>query len=309
MKSTGNFFPKDSDMTQPKDGYIYEKSMEDLWNVWFTELHQGKSGLTFKIRRLIESTQSKFQRIDVVETEEYGKALVLYGSLMVAEGDTNAYNEMLSHVPLFVHAHPREVLIIGGGDGGCLTNVLLHKDVVRCSMCEIDREVVEVSKRHFPKLVKGFDDPRARLIINDGKKFIEETKEKFDVILLDLSDPVGPAADLFQKPFHQKVYQQLNDDGILVAQSESPLFNPETVQMMYTNLKEIFPIVRMYTCLMPIYPSSYWSFAFCSKKYDPLDDFDDNRYAKTNLEDCSYYNKDIHFGAFALPRYVKKLIE
>jgi spermidine synthase len=283
--------------------------MSDLWNVWYTELHQGKSGLTFKIARVLESTKSEFQRIEVVETLEFGKALVLYGSLMVAEGDTGAYNEMISHVPLFVHPHPNQVLIIGGGDCGCLTNVMMHPDVKRCTMCEIDEKVVEVSKRHFPKLTAGLDDPRARMMFEDGKKFIETTDEKFDVIILDLSDPIGPAADLFQKSFHRDVYNRLNDDGILVAQSESPLFNPSTVRAIYANLKEIFPIVRMYTCLMPIYPSCYWSFAFCSKKYDPLDDFDAARYEAANLDACTYYNKDIHQGAFALPEYAKKLVE
>jgi len=283
--------------------------MENLWNVWYTELHQGKSGLTFKVSRLIESTQSQFQRIDVIDTEEFGKALVLYGSLMVAEGDTGAYNEMLAHVPMFVHPKPDEVLIIGGGDGGCLTNVLMHPDIKRATMCEIDEMVVEVSKRHFPKLARGFADSRARLIFDDGKKFLETTEETFDVILLDLSDPIGPAADLFQKEFHQTVYDRLNADGIMVAQSESPLFNPKTVTSMYANLKKIFPIVRMYTCLMPIYPSSYWSFAFCSKKYDPINDFQSVRYGNTALDECTYYNDVVHRGSFGLPTYVGKLLE
>ncbi len=293
----------------PDKEYIKEESMDDLWNVWYSELHQGKSGLTFKVDRLIESVESKFQRIDIIETAEFGKALVLYGSLMVAEGDTGAYNEMISHVPLFIHPSPKEVLIIGGGDGGSTTNALMHKDVVRSTICEIDEKVIEVSKKHFPKLTKGFDDPRCRILIKDGKKHIETTDEKYDVVILDLSDPIGPAAELFQKEFHEKVFDRLNDDGILVAQSESPLFNPKTVSKMYKNLKEIFPIVHMYTCLMPIYPSCYWSFAFCSKKYHPLDDFNDARYKETDLSECSYYNEDIHFGSFGLPRYVKKLIE
>jgi spermidine synthase len=296
-------------MSQAKDEYIKEESMDDLWNVWFTELHQGKSGLTFKISRVVESTESEFQRIEVIETEEFGKALVLYGSLMIAEGDTGAYNEMIAHVPLFVHQHPDEVLVIGGGDGGCVTNVLTHPGVKRCSICEIDKKVVEVSQRHFPKLTAGFDDPRCRKIFSDGKEFIESTDESFDIIILDLSDPIGPAAELFQKSFHQDVFNRLNDDGILVAQSESPLFNPKTVTAMYANLKQVFPIVRMYTCLMPIYPSCYWSFAFCSKKYHPLDDFDAARYAATNLDGCTYYNKETHFGSFALPQYVKNLVD
>ncbi|MCK5126926.1 MAG: polyamine aminopropyltransferase [candidate division Zixibacteria bacterium] len=291
------------------DEYIKEDSMSDLWNVWYSELHQGKSGLTFKVNRLIESTESEFQRIDIIETAEFGKALVLYGSLMVAEGDTGAYNEMISHVPLFSHPKPEEVLVIGGGDGGCITNILKHPEVKRATACEIDGKVIEVCKKHFPEMTKGYSDSRCRIKICDGKKFIEETDEKFDVIILDLSDPIGPAADLFQKSFHQDVHNRLNNDGIMVAQSESPLFNPNTIKKMYANLKEIFPIVKMYTCLMPIYPSSYWSFAFCSKKYDPVKDFNKARYDATDLSDCTYYNDEIHAGSFALPNYARKLIK
>ncbi|SYZ72815.1 Spermidine synthase [Candidatus Zixiibacteriota bacterium] len=287
--------------------YIVESSMTDLWDLWMTELHQGKSGLTVKINGLVESTQSKFQRIDILDTADFGKMLVLYGSMMVADKDLTSYNEMITHVPIFAHPKPNKVLIIGGGDGGALTNVMKHPEVKSCTMCEIDKMVVEVCKKHFPKLGAGFKDRRAKLVFQDGKKLIETTKEKFDIILLDLSDPIGPAADLFQKKFHRKVYDTLNDDGIMVAQSESPYFNQDTVRQMYKNLRDIFPIVKMYTAHVPIYPSAYWSFAFCSKKYHPIDDFDYNRYRKLKLTN-NYYNVDIHLGAFCLPEYVKTLI-
>ncbi|HEX2897556.1 MAG TPA: polyamine aminopropyltransferase, partial [candidate division Zixibacteria bacterium] len=213
--------------------YITEEGMADLWNVWYSELHDGTSGLTLKIDRLVETLTSPFQRIDIIHNVDYGKLLVLYGSLMVCDNDNNAYNEMLAHVPMFTHPAPKEVLIIGGGDCGCLTEVLTHPGVKRCTMCEIDEKVVEVCKRHFPHLTKGAADKRANLVFDDGKKFIEETDEKFDIILLDLSDPVGPAADLFQKEFHKKVYGCLKDDGIMVAQSESPFYNKKTVKQMY----------------------------------------------------------------------------
>lgn len=287
--------------------YISEDSMQDLWNVWYSELHNGLSGLTIKIDKVVESTQSEFQRIDVIDTKDFGKMLVLYGSLMVCDNDNNAYNEMITHVPLFSHPSPKEVLIIGGGDCGALTEVLKHPEVEQCTMCEIDKEVVEVSKRHFPYLTKGLQDTRANLLFADGKKFIEETDKKFDVIILDLSDPIGPAADLFQKEFHQKVYDCLSDDGILVAQTESPFYNKKTVASLFENLSDIFPIAKMYTCFMPIYPSSFWSFGFCSKKYDPLKDFDQERYDKLKLV-TKYYNNDIHYGAFALPQFVKELL-
>ncbi len=289
------------------DKYITEAGMTDLWNVWYSELHNGLSGLTVKVDRIIESTQSDFQRIDVLDTRDFGKMLVLYGSLMAADNDNNAYNEMLAHIPLFVHPKPEQVLIIGGGDCGCLTEMLKHPEVKTCTMCEIDKMVVEVSKRHFSYLTTGLSDPRARVVFDDGKKFIEEAKGKFDVIVLDLSDPVGPAADLFQKQFHQKVHDTLNDDGILVAQSESPFYNKETVAQMYRNLRDIFPVVRMCTCFMPIYPSTFWSFAFCSKKYDPIRDFRQDSYDRLRLK-TKYYNADIHRGSFCLPQFVKDVI-
>ena len=290
-----------------EDLYITEEGMADLWNVWYSELHDGQSGLSLKLDRLVESTVSPFQRIDVVHNVDFGKLLVLYGSLMVCENDNNAYNEMLAHVPLFSHPSPKEVLIIGGGDCGCLTEVLSHSDVKRCTMCEIDEKVVEVCKRHFPHLTKGASDKRANLVFDDGKKFIEETDEKFDIILLDLSDPVGPAADLFQKKFHKKVYECLNEDGIMVAQSESPFFNKKTVKQMYKNLFDIFPIVKMYTCHMPIYPSALWSFAFCSKKYDPIENFLEQS-AKNHKSKTKYYNAEVHRGSFALPQFARELL-
>lgn len=289
------------------DPYITEQGMDDLWNVWYSELHNHTSGLTLKVNRVVESLQSEFQRIDVFENDDFGRLLVLYGSLMVCERDNNSYNEMITHVPLFCHPSPKEVLIIGGGDCGALTEVLKHPEVRRCTMCEIDKMVVEVSKKHFPHLASGLDDRRANVIYQDGKVFIERTKEKFDLILMDLSDPVGPAADLFQKSFHRQVSGRLNENGIMVAQSESPYYNQETVRALYRNLREIFPVVKMYTCFMPIYPSAYWSFAFCSKGIDPIRDFDQARYDKIKPT-TRYYNDEIHRASFILPQFVRELL-
>lgn len=297
-----------SERDRIEDTYISEEGMADLWNVWYSELHDGQSGLTVKVDRIVESTQSEFQRIDVLETRDFGKMLVLYGSLMVCDNDNNAYNEMIAHVPLFSHPSPKQVLIIGGGDCGTLTEVMKHPEVDSCLMCELDKMVVETAQKHFPQLCVGLNDPRARLIFQDGKKLIEETDDKFDVIILDLSDPVGPAADLFQREFHEKVYGRLNDDGILVAQSESPFYNKKTVRSIYANLKQVFPIVRMYTCFMPIYPSGIWSFAFCSKQYDPLADFDERRWDDLALS-TQYYNAETHRVAFGLPQFIRVLLE
>jgi spermidine synthase len=287
--------------------YIAEEGMSDLWNVWYSELHDGQSGLTLKIDRIHESKESKFQRIEIIENRDFGKMLVLYGSLMVCDNDNNAYNEMITHVPLFTHPSPRDVLIIGGGDCGALTEVLKHPEVKSCTMCEIDKEVVRTSEKHFPYLTKGLTDPRAKVVFEDGKRYLELGRDKYDVIILDLSDPVGPAADLFQKPFHQQVFDRLKDDGILVAQTESPYYNKQTVMALFSNLDDIFPIAEMYLCFMPIYPSGLWSYGFCSKKHHPLKDFDQKRYDDLKLE-TRYYNDDVHRASFALPQFVKALL-
>ncbi len=296
------------DQQSINERYVKEEGMEDLWNVWYSELHDHSSGLTLKIENTLESLKSDFQRIDVIENKDFGRLLVLYGSLMVCDNDNNAYNEMITHVPLFCHPAPRQVLIIGGGDCGALTEVIKHPEVEKCLMCELDEKVVETARKFFPGLTAGLQDARAELTFQDGKKYIEETDKKYDLILLDLSDPIGPAADLFQKKFHQQVHDRLNDNGIMVAQSESPYFNQETVRAMYANLREVFPVVKMYTCFMPIYPSGYWSFAFCSKGIDPIKDLDTARVKELALK-TQYYNLETHLGAFALPQFVKKLLK
>lgn len=276
--------------------------------MWYQELHQKNVGLTLAVDKVIERVQSEFQSIEVIENKTFGKLLVLYGSLMVADNDNNAYNEMVAHVGLFCHPAPRKVLIVGGGDCGALTEITKHPEVESITMCEIDEMVVEVSKRHFPRLTEGTTDPRVTMLFQDGKKFIEESSDKYDIIILDLSDPVGPAAELFEKEFHQSVFDHLNDDGIMIAQSESPLFDKEIIKAMYGNLRDIFPIVKMYTCHMPIYPSSLWSFAYCSKKYAPVKDFDSNRWEQLKLK-TRYYNASVHQAAFAQPQFIKELLE
>ncbi len=284
---------------------VREDSMGNLWNMWFTELHRGRAGLTLKVSQVLYSEVSDFQRIDVLDTEEFGKTLVLYGSIMITEKDEFVYHEMIAHVPLFVHPKPERVLVVGGGDGGTIREVIKHRSVQQATLVEIDRQVVEVSKRFFPQVASGFEDPRVRIQYDDGARFLVDTGEQFDIILADTSDPIGPAEVLFQQPFYQTAYDRLADDGIFVAQSESPWFHQDSVVKIYRNLREVFPIVRMYLAHIPTYPSALWSFAFCSKKYDPLTDFDPRR---ANEFAGRYYNAEIHNASFALPQYVKGLV-
>jgi len=289
-------------------GIIKEESMGDLWNLWFSELHKGTAGLTIKIKGVLFSGKSDFQRIDVLDTEEFGKVLVLYGSIMITERDEFIYHEMLSHVPLFVHPDPKEVLIIGGGDGGTLREVLRHPEVKRAAVVEIDRMVVDVCKRFFPEVSRGFDNPRGEVVFEDAAKFLVNNKNKYDLILCDSSDPVGPAEVLFQKNFYEMISESLSPDGIFVAQSESPIFHGRTIEKVYKNLKDIFPIVKMYLAHIPTYPSGTWSFAFCSKKYDPLAGFLQKKYDSLKLP-TRYYNNKVHAASFMLPNFVRDLVE
>lgn len=290
------------------DEVIREGSMEDLWNIWFTELYKKGAGLTLKIKKIIYSGQSDFQQIDVFENSVFGRVLVLYGSIMITEKDEFVYHEMISHVPLCVHPSPEKVLVIGGGDGGTVREVVKHPKVKEVLLVEIDKMVVDVCKRYFPEVSREFDNPKVRIRYDDGAKFIAETEERFDVIIVDSSDPTGPAEVLFQKTFHQHIYNKLNDDGIFVPQSESPFFNQDTIRKMYRNLKGIFPIVAPYIAFVPTYPSGLWSFAFCSKRYHPVKDID-RRYLKGIALSTKYYNQDIHKAAFMLPNFFKELIK
>jgi spermidine synthase len=281
--------------------------MTDLWNVWFTELHQNRVGLTIKIKQLLYSGESPFQRIDILDTYEFGKMLVLYGSIMITEKDEFVYHEMLGHVPMFTHPAPKEVLVIGGGDGGTVREVLKHPQVERVTLVEIDEMVVRKSQEYFPEVAGKLSDPRARLLFEDGEKYLASTQEKFDIILCDASDPIGPAEVLFQKDFHQMAYDKLTEDGIFVTQSESPFFHQRTLRKMYENLNKIFPLVRVYWAYIPTYPSAIWSFTLCSKKYDPLQDFDEARYQKVSPV-TKYYNEGIQRAAFVLPTFIRQTL-
>ncbi len=283
------------------------KYFEDLWNMWYTELHNGAAGLTLKIKKVLYSGESPFQRIDVMETYEYGKMLVLYGSIMFTERDEFVYHEMISHVPLFVHPSPEKVLVIGGGDGGTIREVLRHREVAEVTMVEIDSQVVEISKRFFPTMSAGFSDPRLKLLFKDGAEFVKEDRGKYDVVIVDSADPVGPADILFREEFFRDAKERLKEAGIFVAQTESPFYHPDIVKNTYDILKKLYKKVHMYLAWIPAYPSALWSFCFCSDVLDPILDFKEERVASCGLE-FKYYNPEVHRAAFALPNFVKKLV-
>ena len=274
---------------------------------WFTELHGKSSGITIKVKRTLKSVQTKFQKLDVYETEDYGNLLTLDDLVMTTERDEFIYHEMIAHVPLFSHTLPENILIIGGGDGGTAREVLKHKTVKNVDMVEIDEDVVIAAKEFLPTISCELDNPKLNLIFEDGIKFIKDKKALYDVIIIDSTDPINVGEGLFTTEFYKDCFNALKDNGILTNQSESPFHSSDWVVNIYKKLKNVFPIVKMYRAEVPTYPPGIWSFAFCSKNVSPIDNFQTKKFNEYNLE-LKYYNEDIHKAAFALPNFVKELI-
>jgi len=278
-------------------------------DLWVEEKFEDFLGLKFKVEKVLFSGKSDFQTVDVVQTKGHGKMLLNDGLIMVTERDEFAYHDMISHVPLFVHPNPKNVLIIGGGDGGTAREVLRHGGVEKCTMVEIDGMVVDACKAHIPQTAKDLDHPKLNLIIGDGvayvKECIRENREKFDVIIVDSTDPIGPAQPLFGEEFYRDVYTCLSDDGIVVSQGESSWYAMEIQQSLLQVLNAVFEQSYLYSFSNLTYPGGLWSFTFATKKYHPVKDFDPQRVAGSGLE-FDYYNADLHSAAFALPNFVKK---
>jgi len=274
-------------------------------NIWFEETHPFGVGLRFNMKDYVYSAKSEFQQIDIVETEGHGKLLAHDGMVMITEKDEFIYHDMITHVPLFVHPNPKNVLVIGGGDGGTVREVLRHKSVEKCTMVEIDGMVVEACKKHIPQTSSQLSDPRVTLKIADGVGFVKNTTETFDVILVDSSDPIGPATPLFNQDFYSDVSKCLAANGIVVSQAESPYYEMPMQKKLVEILSETFANVHLYNYTNLSYPGGTWTFSFASKGLCPLKDFDASRVAKSDLK-FEYYNPEVHFGAFALPQFLKQ---
>jgi len=274
-------------------------------DMWAYETLRKNYRQGVKVIKTLFSGKSEFQQVDVLETEDYGRILLNDGLFMLSEKDEFVYHDMISHVPLFVHPNPKRVLIIGGGDGGTAREVLRHKNIERVVMVEIDKMVVDACREFISQTSNSLTDKRLELRIEDGVQYVRESKEFFDVILIDSTDPIGPAAPLFDQAFYQNAYNILSEDGIVVSQAETP-WDPEDVQSyMLQNQRKVFPKLFLYIYANMMYPGGHWCLGFASKKYHPILDFDVNRVKISGLE-FSYYNEEVHRGAFMLPTFIKK---
>ena len=283
-------------------------------SVWFTDRNENIAlSLRHKGERLFFE-KSPYQKVEVFDTFEYGKMLALDNMVMCTERDENAYHEMIIHVPLLRRPEIKDVLVIGGGDGGSVRELLKHPGVKSITMVEIDEAVVKASREFLPTISKGLNDPRLNLIIADGIEFVEKAMaDSYDLIVVDSSDPVGPSEGLFSKSFYKNVYKCLRPQGILTVQSESPHFNQPAFIDLNVCLKEVFggDRVHCYLAFIPTYPTGMWSFSFCSKDgLDPVEGLDLDRAESFSREHgLKYYNPAVHKASFCLPTFLKEMIE
>ena len=282
-------------------------------NLWFTERNNDIAlSLRHKGDRLFNG-QSDFQKVEIYDTYAYGRLLTLDGMVMTTQQDEYVYHEMISHIPMQSHPDPKRVLVIGGGDGGVVREILRYEGLEEVVMVEIDKMVIDASKEFLPEIASEFGNPRLSLHVADGIEYVNGSKdEAFDIVIVDSTDPVGPAEGLFTPEFYSSVKRILKPGGIMVTQSESPRFNAKVFREIFDCYKDIYgnDKVHCYFAYIPTYPSGMWSFSFSSKgDIHPLEGFDHARAESfATQHGLRYYNGDIHRAAFALPGFVKTLL-
>jgi spermidine synthase len=261
----------------------------------------------FEVKKVLYSQKSIYQKIDILDTDKFGKALLIDNLIMFTEKDEFVYHEMIAHVPLFVHPNPRNILIIGGGDGGTIRETLKHPEIQKIDLVEIDSMVTQACLKYAPKLAEKILDEKVNCYFQDAVEFVARSKNQYEIIIIDSTDPINIGEGLFTKEFYQNCFRLLADDGILVAQSESPIWLPKLVRGISAKLKSVFPGVYFYQANIPTYPSGYWSFAFASKKHHPINDFRKTKCRELDLP-LKYYNGDLHLATFKLPTFFNELI-
>ncbi|GAV24886.1 spermidine synthase [Carboxydothermus islandicus] len=275
--------------------------------LWFTEKQTPNVGITCKITKTLHTETTPFQELAVIETLQFGRMLVLDGMVQTTIADEFVYHEMIAHVALNTHPNPEKVMVIGGGDGGTIREIVKHPKVKKAVLVEIDERVIEVSKQYLPEIAAALmGNPKVEVRVEDGIKHVKEHKGEYDVIIIDSTEPVGPAVELFSEDFYKNVYESLKEDGIMVAQTESPFFNRDIIKNSFTRIGKNFPITRLYFATVPTYPSGVWTFTLGSKKFDPLAVKKEDIFVDPSNK---YYNAEVHFGAFMLPNFIAEIIK
>ena len=278
-----------------------------LDDTWFTEIHQADgSAFSLQIKAKLHDEQTPFQRIEIYDTVHWGKLMTIDGFYMLSTRDNFLYHEMMSHPALFTHPAPKKVLIIGGGDCGTLNEVLKHQEVERAWQVDIDEAVTRLAQIYFPELCECDGDERAQLLFDDGIKWVRDADSaSLDIIIVDSTDPIGPAEGLFNRAFYEQCHRILRNGGLLVQQSESPLYHLKLLKEMHAAMRDAgFKDTNTHYFPQPVYPSGWWSATMACKDLE-IQDFRvtaaSNKTFKTR-----YYNADIHRAAQAQPEFCKE---
>ena len=283
-------------MVKIVEKFKYRLDITHSMELWFDELHTRNVRFGLRIKRELEHVRSKYQDIHVFETYDYGNLLVIDGTVQTTERDEFIYHEMIVHVPMLTYPNPRRVLIIGGGDGGAARETLKHEpDEVH--VVEIDEKVVELSKKYLPEISKAYNDSRVELHIGDGIKFVKENSG-FDVIIVDSTDPVGPAEGLFKLEFYKNLKNALSANGVIAQQCGSPFYHPEEACRAFKELSKTFKYVKLYLAYIPTYPSGMWAFAIASDENITM--------RRAQNFKTRYFNSEIYHSAMVLPQFIEE---
>ncbi|NLB89575.1 MAG: polyamine aminopropyltransferase [Syntrophomonadaceae bacterium] len=276
---------------------FFEKYNDEIWLV---EDDRNNMKLHYRVKEILSSRKSPFQHVNIIDTYDFGRCLILDGVMQTTELDGYIYNEMISHVPTVTHPDPKKVLIIGGGDCGVANELIKYEGIKEIDMVEIDQVVVEECIDKLPKISGNVpNDKRVNFLFEDGVKFVQDKKDIYDIAIVDSSDPVGPAEVLFTEDFYVNLKNSLTEDGLMVCQSQSPIFNKDILKRTRSILMKHFPIVKTYKAVVPSYPGGMWSFTLASLKYDPINANLDRLEANTN-----YVNKEMFKSSFDLPNFM-----
>lgn len=278
--------------------------------LWFSEFHAPDVKHSIRVNRHLYSQKSDYQQIDIFETPEFGKVLALDGNVMLTERDEFIYDEMMTHVPMAVHPHVQDILVIGAGDGGVVRELARYDTIRRIDLVEMDEQVLEACRQYLPENACRLDDARVHIYFDNALRFIRRCKDQYDLIIVDSNDPFGPSEGYFTREFYGISYNALREDGIMVNQQGSPFYkhDAEVMQRSHKRIVSTFPISRVYQAHIPTYAAGYWLFGFASKKYHPIDDFDAKRWLALHL-DTQYYTTKLHVGAFYLPAFLEKMLQ
>ncbi len=303
----------DFDVTEMREKfqkYMQEGRFER--NVWLTDKDKNIALSLRHTGELLYNERSEYQHVKVLETYAFGKTLTIDNIIMCTEKDEFHYHEMMAHPMMMAHGGVKNALVIGGGDGGVVREILRHPQVENVTMVEIDEKVIEASKKFLPQIAAAFDDPRLDLRIEDGIKFVAEANENtFDLIVVDSTDPIGPAEGLFSKEFYQNCHRILKDNGVIVVQGEAPRFNEKVFVEIHHTLRDIFGEGRAHVMLfhVPTYPTGMWSGQIGIKgEWNPTDIDDKKVDAFCKENGLKYYSAEIHHASFVLPPYVKEML-